>query len=77
MTQMTQLIDGVRAHALEHYNDGGWDYVVEAYSDDELRAIIAGEGATTLPAAIEVVGSIVAILAERDQAVRNIIEDWQ
>ena len=36
------LIDAVRAHAVEHYNDDGWDYVVECWEDWEILAVVRG-----------------------------------
>lgn len=34
------LIAAVKAHAIEHYEIEGWDYVVECYSDEEIAEII-------------------------------------
>jgi hypothetical protein len=31
-----EKIAAVRAHALDHYNKGGWDILVECWSDDEI-----------------------------------------
>lgn len=39
-----ELIAAVRAHALKHYTQGGWDYVVESWGDAEILAAI---GTTT------------------------------
>ena len=36
------LVDAVRAHALEHYNEDGWDYLVECWEDYEILAIVKG-----------------------------------
>ena len=36
------LIDAVRAHAVEHYNEGGWDFVVECWEDWEILAVVRG-----------------------------------
>jgi hypothetical protein len=36
------LVDAVRAHAVENYNDDGWDYVVECWEDWEILAIVKG-----------------------------------
>jgi hypothetical protein len=36
------LIDAVRAHAVENYNDDGWDYVVECWEDWEILAVVKG-----------------------------------
>lgn len=34
------LVAAVKQHALDHYNEGGWDYIIECYSDQELAEII-------------------------------------
>lgn len=36
------LVDAVRAHALDHYNEDGWDYVVESWEDWEILAVVKG-----------------------------------
>lgn len=35
-----ELISAVRKHAVRNYEKGGWDYVVECFSDAELEKII-------------------------------------
>jgi len=35
-----ELVEAVKRYALDHYNQGGWDYIVECYSDTELAEII-------------------------------------
>lgn len=32
----TGWVEKIRAHALEHYNEDGWDYVVESFEDHDL-----------------------------------------
>ena len=36
------LVDAVRAHAIEHYNEDGWDFVVESWEDWEILAVVKG-----------------------------------
>jgi len=31
-----QFINEVRQYAMDHYTKGGWDYVVEAWSDGDI-----------------------------------------
>jgi len=38
--RMAELIEAVRKHALEHYNEDGWDFVVEAMDDEDLADYI-------------------------------------
>jgi hypothetical protein len=37
-----QLVEAVKAHAEEHYEDG-WDVIVEFYGTDELEDLLARE----------------------------------
>lgn len=37
MTNQAKQIETIRAYALDHYDHGGWDVVVEAYSDSDIR----------------------------------------
>ena len=48
-----EFIKAVKAYALQHYNRGGWDYVVECYSDSEIEDII--KTARTVAGAIRMV----------------------
>ena len=36
------LIDAVKQYAMDHYNEGGWDYVVETMDDEDIAEDIAG-----------------------------------
>jgi hypothetical protein len=49
---MVELVAAVRKHALAHYEKGGWDYVVEAYEDSEIEAVLRAAGATSVKKAI-------------------------
>lgn len=35
-----RLVDAVRAHAVEHYTEGGWDVVVEAWTDQQIIDLV-------------------------------------
>lgn len=59
------MVAGVREHAVSHYEHSGWDFVVEAYTDDELAEII--DQAESLNGAIRRVGRVVAIHHESRQ----------
>lgn len=59
-----QLVAAVQEHAQEHYHEGGWDVVIEAYDDLELADLITRGGATTYTTAIEYVEQIVEVAAE-------------
>jgi hypothetical protein len=63
-----ELVDAVKAHARQHYDKNGWDYVVETMSDaDILREI--GKASTT-HSAIRNVGKTVKLWHEQRQDVQ-------
>ncbi len=35
-----QLVQAVKDHAIEHYEDGGWDVIVECYDDATVDEMI-------------------------------------
>jgi hypothetical protein len=63
------LINEVKAYALDHYNDGGWDVIVECWEDADIAKAIAG--ATTLLGARRKLASSVSIWADREADARN------
>lgn len=67
MSDHTQsdLLDAVKAHAREHYNDDGWDVIVEAFENDDLLKLI--EDARTPEEAIAKVAAYVNVRHEITQ----------
>ena len=65
---MAKLVGAVRAHALKHYERGGWDYIVETMDDEDIAEEIGA--ATTEGGAIRKVGKIAKLLGERRDEVR-------
>jgi hypothetical protein len=59
-----QLIAAVRDHAREHYDDGGWDYVVEAWDDAYLLEQLGWTD--TLAGAIRKLGPTIRLWASVD-----------
>lgn len=62
MSDMQELIEGVKKHAQDHY-DAGWDVIVETYEDVQIKGILIGADTpvTTVEEAIEEVRPIVSI----------------
>ena len=58
-----RLITAVREHALDNYNQDGWDYVVESFDDDQILELIVN--ATDEQSAIEAVEAVTKILDDR------------
>jgi len=59
---MAELIAAVRKHALENYEHDGWDYIVECWSDEEIKESIGS--ASTPEEAIAAVYRQVKILGD-------------
>lgn len=59
-----QLVAHVQQFAQKHYGQGGWDVIIEAYTDEELAELLAEGGVTTHDQAIELVGSVVGAADE-------------
>ena len=66
---MNELIQAVKEHAQAHYNDGGWDVVVECWDDQQIADCI--KGARTARGAIRKVATIVSVYADRQADARN------
>jgi hypothetical protein len=56
MATMKEMVEAVKAHAVEHYEEDGWDYLVECYSDGEVEELIGK--ARTIAGAIKKVGKV-------------------
>lgn len=65
------MLEAVKAHALAHYGEAGWDYVVEAWTDADILNVIAKAGATTDVEAIAAVGAVVGVVAAVEADVRG------
>lgn len=64
-----ELVEAVKDHATEHYNDGGWDMLVEAYEDDQIAEVIGG--ARTVKGALAKFKPLVSVWADRQADARN------
>lgn len=63
------LVNAVTAHAHQHYEDGGWDVVVECWDPYMIRDHVI---ATTTPeAAIAEFATTVSVYADRQADARN------
>ncbi len=62
------LVAAVKAYALDHYDDDGWDFVVESYTDTEIWEVIAGS--KTERQAIRKLRGVADLLNERRQDVQ-------
>ena len=60
---VSALVRAVKNHAHANYERGGWDYIVETYTDAELAEAIGS--ARTVAGAIRKVGAIARLLGDR------------
>ena len=59
---MMIFVEAVRQHAIENYNQGGWDILVECWTNQDIQDRI--EGAATAAEAIKLVGKVIGVLAD-------------
>lgn len=66
-----ELIQAVRRHAIENYNSGGWDYLVECWDDGDILEQISEAKAQTPAACIKQIGGILKIFDDHRREIRN------
>ena len=62
---MKLLIETVKEWAKAHYNEGGWDVIVECWGDAEIQEHLERCAAQTQAKAIKAFEPVVAVWAER------------
>lgn len=69
---MKVLVEAVKAHARAHYNEDGWDNIVECYDDAELQELLEEQNPapTTPEEAIKVVHEIVKLWHGREKDIQ-------
>jgi len=69
-----QAVEAVKKHALEHYEDGGWDVIVECWEDEQIESYLydTDSGPATEEEAIDMFAKgVVAVWADRQADARN------
>ncbi len=61
--KVSELVQAVKDYATEHYNDGGWDVLVEAYGDDQIAEVIGK--ARTVKGALAKFKPLISVWADR------------
>jgi hypothetical protein len=64
-----ELVAAVKAHATANYESGGWDIIVECWSDAEIEEAIAG--ATSIKQAIAKVERTASLLGEQRAEIKS------
>lgn len=70
-TDVSALVEAVKAHARDNYNEGGWDVIVECWDDDRIAEVIREDAATTPAAAVDAFRPVVGVWADRQADARN------
>lgn len=69
---MTQtLVDFIKTYANDHYEDGGWDVIVECWSDDDILDYLLERSAESQADALYAFRNIVEVWADRQADARN------
>jgi hypothetical protein len=63
--EISELVQYVKDWANFHYNDGGWDVIVECWEDKDILKVLKESNATTEKEAIDSFKDVVAVWAER------------
>lgn len=65
------LVNFIKQYALDHYEDGGWDVIVECWSDEDIADFLEEFDAITQDKALHVFGRIVGVWSDRQADARN------
>jgi hypothetical protein len=68
-TSDAEIVAGVRAYCREHFNDGGWDVISEAWSDEQIVEAIGW--AETVPGALKKMRGVVSVYADQQADAKN------
>lgn len=70
MAEPDARVEAVKAHAEAHYEDGGWDVIVECWDDQQIADYIKG---TRTPAGAirRFAKGVVAVWADQQADARN------
>lgn len=58
------LVDFIKQYAIHHYEDGGWDVIVECWDDEDIARAIGK--ATTFDGALKKLADVVSVYADRE-----------
>jgi hypothetical protein len=68
---MKEIILAVTKHANEHYEDGGWDVLVECWSYNDYMEFFAKNPVYSVQEALDRLLPLVEVWAERQADARN------
>ena len=69
--EISELVQYVKDYANFHYNDGGWDVIVECWADKDILKVLTRDNATTEEEALASFKDVVAVWADRQADAEN------
>jgi hypothetical protein len=69
--EISELVQYVKDWANFHYNDGGWDVIVECWEDKDILKVLKESNATTEKEAIDSFKDVVAVWADQQADAEN------
>ena len=69
--EISELVQYVKDYANFHYNDGGWDVIVECWEDKDILKVLTEDNATTEKEAIAAFKDVVAVWADQQADAEN------
>jgi hypothetical protein len=71
MKTRRQIAEAVMAHALENYEEGGWDIVVEAFDVPDIEKELEAQGIRSEAKALTLYRTFCRVWEDRRAGVRN------
>jgi len=69
--EISELVQYVKDYANLHYEDGGWDVIVECWEDKDILELLTRDNATTEQEALAAFKDIVAVWADQQADAEN------
>jgi len=68
---MEEIIKFIKQYAQDHYNDGGWDVIVECWSDSDIRYQLNLCKITTKVEALKYFNRLASVWADQQADAKN------
>ena len=65
------LVQYIKDYANFHYNDGGWDVIVECWADKDILKVLTRDNATTEEEALASFKDVVTVWADQQADAEN------
>lgn len=68
---MKELVEKLKRHALDHYEDGGWDVIIECFTDEEIAEQLTEDKVVTFEDALASFKDQIDVWSDRQADARN------